>query len=157
MNKIQGSLIKIVGSCFFIGHLPLIPGTFGSILGAALVYVLLNQSVLYAALLGALMVLGFSIGSAAERLYGSKDPRFVVIDEVCGMMISCALLPFINLKLLVLGFFIFRLMDTLKPFPADRLQARRGGAGIMLDDVVAGLYTNVILQIVARLALLTIS
>ena len=85
----------------------------------------------------------------AEIIFQQKDSRYIVIDEVAGIFLCMAFLPY-NAVLLVAGFFIFRLLDTLKPFPAGRLQNLKGSLGIMLDDLVAALYTNIILQIVLR-------
>ena len=76
-----------------------------------------------------------------------KDPSCVVIDEVCGMLLSLIFLPY-NIKLVIIAFLIFRILDTLKPFPVGRLERMKGGPGIMLDDIAAGIYTNIILQVV---------
>jgi phosphatidylglycerophosphatase A len=79
-----------------------------------------------------------------EHFYG-HDPAVVTIDEVVGMWISLFLLPK-KIGAVLAAFFIFRFLDIIKPYPAQKFDAMHGGFGIMMDDVVAGLYTNLILQ-----------
>ena len=74
----------------------------------------------------------------------------IVIDEACGMLLSLFFVPY-SLFLAVLGFFLFRVFDILKPPPAKRMEKLTGSMGIMFDDIVAALYTNFILQIIARI------
>ena len=149
-------IVKLLSSFFYIGYLPLIPGTFGSLAGIALFYLLKNNPVHYAAGLSVLILLGFLVSGPAEKIMQKKDPPYVVIDEVCGMLVSLLLLPY-YIKLVIIGFFIFRILDTLKPYPATLLEKLHGGLGIMSDDLLAGLYTNIILQVVVRLTSLRIS
>ncbi len=85
-----------------------------------------------------------------EELLKKKDPGCIVIDEVMGMLIALSFLP-AEPKIIVLAFFIFRILDTLKPFPAGRLQNLHGAIGIMGDDLVAGAYTNIVLQLILNL------
>ena len=80
----------------------------------------------------------------AEAALGEKDPGAIVIDEVAGMTLSVLLLPF-TLPVLLVGFVLFRIFDVVKPFPAGRAQALRGGFGVMVDDLVAGLYALIVL------------
>lgn len=95
------------------------------------------------------ILLGLSITGRSERILGRKDPPCVVIDEVAGMFISLIFLPY-NLRLVILAFILFRILDIFKPYPISKLQKVAGGAGIMGDDIIAGLYTNIILQLVLR-------
>ena len=104
----------------------------------------------------ALTAVGFMVGTTCEKMLHTKDPRAVVIDEVSGIFISFIGVPW-NFKTAIFGFFVFRLLDTIKPYPAGKLQNLRGSTGIMLDDIVAGVYTNIVLQILTRAATLTIS
>ncbi len=85
----------------------------------------------------------------AEKIYGGKDAGMIVIDEACGILLSLFLVPF-SLYSVILGFFLFRAMDVLKPPPAGRAEKLSGAAGVMLDDIVAALYTNIILQVIFR-------
>jgi phosphatidylglycerophosphatase A len=80
-----------------------------------------------------------------EKRYG-HDPAEVTIDEVLGMWISLLLLPK-KIFIVIAAFFIFRFFDIIKPFPARKFDAMHGGLGIMMDDVIAGIYANIILQI----------
>ena len=92
----------------------------------------------------------FAIGiaSAAEKILKQKDPGQIVIDEIAGLMVTFAGWPF-NLKTALAGFIIFRVFDILKPFPIRILDKRvGGGSGIVLDDVLAGVYGNLILRLV---------
>jgi len=86
----------------------------------------------------------------SEKLMRKKDPPCVVIDEVCGMLLGLLFVPY-DIKLVIIAFLIFRILDTLKPFPVGRLERLKGSLGIMTDDLVAGLYTNIILQAVVIL------
>jgi phosphatidylglycerophosphatase A len=89
-------------------------------------------------------VAGVWAASVMERQLG-KDPGPVVIDEVVGMLLTLATLDVTPIGAVV-GFFIFRALDILKPFPADRLEELHGGPGIMLDDVMAGVYGNLVMR-----------
>jgi phosphatidylglycerophosphatase A len=129
-----------------VGYLPLIPGTFGSMVGAG-IFLLLQSWPLQLAFIAVITVLGVWAASQTERILGRKDPGMVVVDEVAGQMI--AMLP---LSLLVNGpwlvwvivsFNLFRLFDIFKPYPAGRLEHLRGGFGIMADDLVAGVYAAI--------------
>lgn len=146
----RNSLIKIITSFFYVGFLPFIPGTFGSLAGLILFFGVKNYIPVYILIILALSALGLLYCGKAEQIFNKKDPRFVVIDEVVGMLLSLVFLPF-DLRLVVLGFFLFRLLDTLKPYPACVFERMHGGIGIMGDDIVAGIYTNIVLQVFWRL------
>ena len=99
--------------------------------------------------------LAFIVGTFAagetEKILDSRDPGIVVIDEIVGMLISLIAIPAKPLYLL-LGFILFRLFDIVKPFPIRLIDQRfHGGLGIMLDDVVAGIYALVTLHVVSRI------
>lgn len=99
---------------------------------------------LLAALLGVIVV-GTWASHHVEVLLGRKDPGLIVIDEVAGMMVSVALVPR-SMAVIVCAFFLFRLFDIWKPFPARESQALRGGAGVMVDDLIAGAYALVLIM-----------
>jgi phosphatidylglycerophosphatase A len=145
-------LSKAIASVFFIGFLPLVPGTFGSIAGVGLFYMLrgLNSQIYLLAILG-VIVLGLFTSGRMEKLLNKKDPGCIVIDEVMGMLIALSFMP-VNLKIVILAFIFFRILDTLKPFPAGRLQDMPGAVGVMGDDLIAGIYTNIVLQVILKLA-----
>ena len=90
-------------------------------------------------------LVGTWASARVERRLGKKDPGVIVIDEVAGMMVSVLLLPR-TWPVLISAFFLFRLFDIWKPFPAHESQAIRGGLGVMLDDLIAGAYTLVLLM-----------
>ncbi|HZN06735.1 MAG TPA: phosphatidylglycerophosphatase A [Pyrinomonadaceae bacterium] len=131
---------------FGVGYLPLIPGTFGSMVGAG-IFLLLQTWPLQLALISVFTVLGVWAASQTERILGLKDPGKVVVDEVAGQMI--AMLPIsllVNgpwLVWVIVSFNLFRLFDIFKPYPAGRLEHLRGGFGIMADDLVAGIYAAI--------------
>jgi phosphatidylglycerophosphatase A len=138
---------KIISTFFYVGYFPLIPGTAGSLAAVFLFFLIKNNSATYLITLTALLILGFLVSGAAEKIMRKTDPSCVVIDEVCGMLISLFFLPY-DIRLVIIAFFIFRILDTLKPYPISSFEKLKGGLGIMSDDVIAGLYTNLILQVV---------
>ncbi|MBN2831454.1 MAG: phosphatidylglycerophosphatase A [Candidatus Omnitrophica bacterium] len=143
-------VVKILSTFFYIGYLPLIPGTFGSLAGLFL-FVLMQGNALQHILLTLLITaIGFLVCSPAEKIMQKKDPPCIVIDEVSGMLFSLLFLPY-DIKIIAVAFIIFRTLDTLKPYPAGRLEKFGGGKGIMADDLIAGVYTNIVLQIAIRL------
>ena len=103
-----------------------------------------------AALLLVVLVVGTWASGVAERALGTKDPGAIVVDEVAGMTISVLTVPLTPLVLL-LGFVLFRIFDVVKPFPANVSQRLGGGVGVMIDDVIAGIYALVILLVARRL------
>lgn len=144
------SNVLALATFFYIGYLPFIPGTFGSIAGVLIFYLIKNSILIYALSICTLIIIGFLVSGEAEKILDKKDASCIVIDEVSGMLLSLAFLPY-DIRLVITAFFLFRILDTLKPYPAGPLQRLKGSCGVMSDDIVAGLYTNIILQAVARL------
>ena len=147
--KFRERAVLFVATGFFIGTVPFAPGTFGSLIGLPLCFLLsrlnLLQSVIY---ILAFILFAIGIASAAEKILKQKDPGQIVIDEIAGLMVTFAGLPF-NLKTALAGFIIFRVFDILKPFPIRLLERSvRGGSGVVLDDVLAGVYGNLIIRLV---------
>jgi phosphatidylglycerophosphatase A len=129
---------------FGVGYLPLIPGTFGSMVGVA-IFLLLVDWPLQVLFILIIVPLGVWAASRTEKLLGKKDPGKVVVDEVAGQMISLLPLAFLVpdgpwLVWVIVSFNLFRLFDIFKPYPARRFEALHGGTGIMADDLVAGIY-----------------
>jgi phosphatidylglycerophosphatase A len=153
--RVPNPLHVIVSTFFGIGYLPFIPGTFGSIAGVFLFFLMRDVRV-YAAVNALIVVAGFLTGGKTEKFFNKKDPSRVVIDEVAGMLLTLACVP-PRITMVIIAFFLFRLLDTVKPYPADRLQQLKGSAGIMVDDIVAAVYANIVLQVVMRLASLRTS
>jgi phosphatidylglycerophosphatase A len=142
--------IDFVTSFFYLGHSPFMPGTMGSLGGLIVFFLVRNNDILYAFTILFLFTLGVLFAGESEKIYKRKDPAMIVIDEACGMLLALFFVPF-NLYSVILGFFLFRIFDILKPPPARRLERLTGSLGIMFDDIVAALYTNIILQIVFRM------
>jgi len=118
------------------------------LIGLALCY-LLAEIQLSAAIMSALLLIGLAtwISDAAERTLKRKDPGCIVVDEIAGMVVTLIGLPF-NIATAVTGFILFRILDILKPFPIRVLDQRLpGGLGIVADDVVAGIFSNIIIRI----------
>ncbi len=89
------------------------------------------------------------ISENAERFFGKKDDQKIVIDEIIGFLITMLWVPR-TLLFVIIGFFLFRFFDILKPFPIRRLEKGfKGGFGVVLDDVVAGVYGNIILHLIS--------
>ena len=130
------------------GYLPKAPGTWGSLVGLLLWLPLSRlETIPYLAVVAALFVLGVFGAGAAEKILDRPDPSIVVIDEIVGQLIALAFVP-PHLAAPVIGFLLFRFFDILKPFPAGWIDRHlHGGLGIMLDDVVAGLYALAVLHL----------
>jgi len=148
---VRDFLIKSFATVFGVGYLPVAPGTWATLVGASLAYYLGNNLPAYTILLLVLLVLGIMATGIVEKQMNQKDPGILVIDEVVGVMIALWGLPLIW-SVMVCGFFLFRAFDMFKIYPINKLEAQSGGWGIMLDDCMAGVYTNVILRIALRCA-----
>jgi len=146
MKKITALFIA---STFYTGYFPIAPGTVGSFVAILVLWFLPPLSWLS---LSIISIVGFIIGiwasNIAEENWG-HDPGRVNWDEVVGMIITVITLPK-HWIIYVCGFFAFRFFDVIKPFPVNRMEKLPAGLGIMSDDVVAGIYANVVLQIVFR-------
>jgi phosphatidylglycerophosphatase A len=135
-----------VATCFGIGHIPVASGTFGSAAAIPLAVLLAYLGpTIYIASTAVIVLMAIWCAQAASRHFGLKDPHEVVIDEVAGQLTALALVP-ISLPAFVGGFLLFRFFDIVKPYPANRLELLPGGYGIVLDDIAAGLYANLVLH-----------
>ena len=145
-NARRARIVRWVASVCGVGYVPVVPGTFGSLPGLALAIVLFRRPWVLAALAAASIPLAIWAANHAEQDDVGKDPRWVVVDETVGMMVALAFVrgPWI---IWPAGFVLFRLFDIVKPYPVGWAERLPGGVGIVMDDVLAGLYTNLILQI----------
>lgn len=145
-------LSTIIATAFGSGYSPIAPGTAGSAVGLLLFWPL--HQLPAAAQVAAVVVLYF-VGVAAStrvaRGVGIEDPGIVVVDEVVGMWTSLLFLP-LTPTMAVAGFLLFRVLDVFKPYPARQFESLPGGWGIMTDDLMAGIYANLLLR-AGRLAL----
>jgi phosphatidylglycerophosphatase A len=132
-------LAVLVATAGGAGWAPLAPGTVASALTAVFLWLVPFSRAGVVAFLVVVTVVGTWAGHEAERAMGTKDPGAIVIDEVAGMTLSVLLLP-LTASVLVVAFLFFRLFDVVKPFPANIAQRLPGGVGVMVDDLIAGLY-----------------
>ena len=142
----------LIATGFYSGYLPKAPGTWGSLVGLLLFYLLHTLSLpVYLAVVAGIFVVGSFAAGEAEKILDSRDPGVVVIDEIAGMLITMIAVPATPLNM-ALGFILFRIFDITKPFPVNFFDQRfHGGLGIMLDDVMAGIYSLIILQLLLLL------
>ncbi len=138
---------RTLGSAFFTGYIPFAPGTFGS-LAALAIYLIpgMENPTILLMLISLFTVIGISIGTKFESLYG-KDPKQCTIDEMVGMWISLLFIPK-KIWFIIMVFIIWRILDIFKPFPANIAEKLNGGLGIMLDDIIAGVYALTISHII---------
>lgn len=148
-------LATLLATGFGSGYSPIAPGTAGSLVGLILFWPLarLSGGLLLASIVGVFLVGTWSADHVARRS-GRKDPGLVVIDEIVGIWVSLLFLP-LTTTTAVLGFLAFRVMDIVKPYPARQLEGLPGGLGIMADDVMAGVYANLLLRVAALVLPLT--
>jgi phosphatidylglycerophosphatase A len=95
---------------------------------------------------------GFLVSGRAERIFARKDASRVVIDETAGMMLCFLFIPY-KLSYTLVAFVLFRILDIAKPFPARRAEDLSGSAGVMVDDIICAVYTNILLRIFIMLGL----
>jgi len=143
--------IKLLATGLGSGRLPFAPGTWGSLVALPLcIFVFfplgVGEPYLYLATLITLIFLSVWIADRGEKLLQKKDPSEIVIDEVVGLSVALAFVP-LSWQTYLAGFLLFRLFDVLKPFPARWFQDNlKGGWGIVLDDVMAGLYVCLLIH-----------
>ncbi len=140
--------VMVLATGFFAGYIPFAPGTFGSIVGLSLCF-LLSKAKLSVAILFILIFIYFAIwiSNKAEKILKQNDPGCIVIDEIAGIMLTFLGLPF-NIISVAAGFLTFRFFDILKPFPIRYMEKRfTGGTGIVLDDLAAGIFSNLVLRL----------
>lgn len=149
----MNQLIMALATGFYVGRIPIAPGTWGS-LAAFLPWFFIKDLSLttYIIVLAALFVIGFFVSGSAEKILDSPDAGPIVIDEILGMFITLTLAPN-HPAAWILGFILFRIFDIFKPFPVSWFDKKiHGGIGIMMDDVVAGLYALGSLQLLWLMA-----
>jgi phosphatidylglycerophosphatase A len=154
MSRIMKTRLAVLLATFgYVGHFPIAPGTAGSAAALALFAALrfAGSPALELAVIVVLFAVGCWAGSVAEAHYGTTDPGFVVLDEVVGMLLTLVLVP-VSWSGALVGFFLFRGFDIVKPFPARQCERLHGGLGIMADDVVAGIYGNLALRLILYVA-----
>jgi len=141
---------RFIGSGFFTGYFPIASGTVGS-LAALIIYLIPGFEQLFVIIpsIVIFMVYGIYVGTKFEAEYG-KDPAQCTIDEVVGMWISLVALPK-TFTIVAIAFILWRILDIIKPPPARNLERLKGGLGIMIDDMISGIYTLIIMLLVVYL------
>ena len=131
----------------YSGLSPFAPGTAGT-LAAIPIYLLFYQlgDLAYLLLFLALLPLSFTISARAEKLFGAKDSGMIVIDEIAGYLVTMFMIP-LSVEYIIIGFFLFRFFDITKIYPASAAEKMGGGPGVVMDDVVAGIYANLSLRL----------
>ena len=140
MNRLKLALV----SCGFLGCAPVAPGTFGTLGGVAIAWLLRGTGTMFPVWTLACCVLLYALtaplGKWAEEYAGKKDPGIFVMDEVIGYLVTIAWFRGPSLLALGVAFFVFRFFDIVKPPPARQMERLPGGHGILLDDVMAGFW-----------------
>jgi phosphatidylglycerophosphatase A len=146
---VKTRLAVLIASFGYSGFFPVAPGTAGSA-AALLVYALVRWAgasvPAEAGVIVVVALVGVWSASVAERHFGRTDPGQIVIDEVLGMLMTLAFLP-LSWTGVLLGFFVFRALDIVKPFPANVAERLPGGVGVMADDAMAGVYGNLLMRL----------
>jgi phosphatidylglycerophosphatase A len=141
--------ILLLATGFGVGYSPIAPGTLGTLV-AILIYYFLSEisPPLYEITLIGFFFLSVWVSENAERFFRKKDDQRIVIDEIIGFLTTMLWVPK-TIRFVIIGFFLFRFFDILKPFPIRRLEKGfKGGFGVVLDDVLAGVYANIVLRLI---------
>jgi phosphatidylglycerophosphatase A len=149
----KNDIVVFLATGCFTGFLPLMPGTWGTFAAIPIVILVHRVDLVVQGIIALVFVaFGAWISGRAEILLEEHDPRSIVIDEMAGFLISLLWLP-LNPLTLFLGFGLFRLFDVVKPPPISSVEKRmRGGWGVVIDDVLAGVFTNVTLRLLFMVA-----
>lgn len=139
--------VRIAASVFGAGYSPVASGTVGSAAALAVYWLAPGSDTWWALTIAAFLTyfIGIPLSTIMENHYG-EDPGEVVIDEAAGMWLALVALPKAPL-VAIAAFLVFRVFDIIKPYPANAFDRMKGGFGIMTDDMVAGLYANVVIQL----------
>jgi len=132
--------VKLLSTFFGVGYLPYFPGTWASLVGTGLYFLLRNNPIIYGCVAVVVLVVGFLTSAKAEEKFGKKDSCFIVIDEVAAILILLIFVPK-GLFFVILAFLVFRTFDIIKPYPIKKIENFSGSWGIMFDDIIACFYT----------------
>jgi phosphatidylglycerophosphatase A len=150
-NNIINNVAIFIATGFYSGYFPLAPGTIGTIVAIPIYFIisLFNSILYYSIIIVVLFILGIIVSSKAIIIFRQEDPSPVVFDEIVGFLVALFLIE-ITWWHLIAAFFIFRIFDIVKPFPAGAAEGIGKGFGIMADDLIAGIYTNLIMHLALR-------
>ena len=143
---------QIIASLFYIGFIPGMPGTYGSIITALFfwgIYSVTGQirPLLHIFFLCLIALIGVLASDEIRHSTGAEDPSYIIIDEVAGQLLTFLFIPVTGLNI-ILGILAFRIFDIWKPFPIRKLERLGRGIGVMADDLLAGIYGNIALQLI---------
>ena len=148
------SILVATTTLFGVGYCPGLPGTAASVV-AVLIFILIKSPIYYLIFTVVSVAVAFLLSTPAEKVFGVKDCKKIVIDDFSGMLVSLLFIPK-TVEFVIPAFFLFRMFDMLKVPPANKLEKLPGARGIVGDDLVAGIYANIVVQI-ARVALKILS
>ena len=141
----------LLSTFFYLGKIPVAPGTFGTLGAIPLYYILIFYLDKFEYLFVTIIVVLLSVilSNMAAKVFNDEDPNEVVIDEVAGFLTTMVFIPF-SITNVFVAFILFRFFDITKPFPSRQLEGLRGGLGIVLDDIAAGIWANICLQLLIK-------
>jgi phosphatidylglycerophosphatase A len=145
-QKTLNRALQCIVTCCYVGYLPGAPGTYASAFGCVLIYLF---PTIFANIFFCAGLVFFSVVCVSLFEYDGEDPGYIVIDELAGICVATAGHS-ITLMNTIIGFVLFRIFDIFKPFPIKQTERLRGAYGIVADDVVAGIFANIILIILGR-------
>ncbi len=141
--------VTVFGSFFYAGFFPFAPASFASMIWLLVwLFVPGGHWMTHWAVIAGLIPVAILISDIMEKYYG-EDASCIVIDEVVGMQITLLLSP-VTLKAGLIGYVLFRIFDIVKPFPVGRSQRLPGGVGVVVDDILAGLYALAVMVLLKR-------
>lgn len=141
------TLTAVIATFFGVGYIPVVPATWASAVSAVMTWFLPSAQLIYPALVFSLA--GLCVCRESQDVFHAKDPKQFVMDEACGMMLTLLWLPK-NAALYLAAFLLFRILDIWKPWPISRIQESWRATSIMWDDLLAGVFANIILQMAIR-------
>ena len=147
-RRLIDKVLSFFNTCCFVGWIPFAPGTFASLFAAALIYLF---PAVFGSVIFAVACVIFAVATINEERYEGEDPGHIVIDEFAGMCVAMAGHK-VTLVNVLIGFVLFRIFDILKPFPVNRMERLKGGYGVVGDDVVAGIFGNILIFAWTRFA-----
>ncbi len=153
LNRSKLEISRFFATFFYVGYFPKAPGTFASVLAAVLIFVFSDISIwLQGIIIILLLIIGKFTSAYLEKILNVEDPGHIVIDEVLGMWIAVFALPRL-VSVIIIGFILFRIFDIWKPWIIDKTQNFKNGWGVMLDDVMAGIFALLINYLIHKIYL----
>jgi len=140
-------LLLIIGTSLYTGYIPLGPGTFASLLAIPLITLLHNNLFVYILTTIIVLFVGTIAAEHLSKIWNKKDDQRITIDEYLGILVTFLLIPKMNWYILLIGFILFRFFDIVKPLLIRQTERVSGGFGIMLDDILSGVYANLCLRL----------